>query len=211
MGGSVNITRGKFLAIYRAQDIDQITENQQFTSIFMNFASICRQNAVIVQKCNNYQKTVKMPMDIRKIKKLIDLINENNIAEIEIREEKESVHIVLNKQNLSFVPNEQLSSPKIQELKPNLPKEAQILQKETEKPKNTVNSPMVGTVYLSSAPGAKHFVEVGQPVKVGDTLCLIEAMKMFNKIEADRNGSITARLVENAQPVEYDQPLFVIE
>lgn len=140
-------------------------------------------------------------MDIRKIKKLIDLINENNIAEIEIREEKESVHIILNKQNMNFVPNEQAFVPKMQVIEPKLPVE----------PQNTLNSPMVGTVYLSSAPGAKHFVEVGQKVKAGETLCLIEAMKMFNKIEADRAGTITARLVENAQPVEYNQPLFVIE
>ena len=146
-------------------------------------------------------------MDIRKIKKLIDLINENNIAEIEIREEKESVHIILNKQNINFVPNEQAFAPKMQIIEPKLPAESQnIIDK-----KNTLTSPMVGTVYLSSAPGAKHFVEVGQKVKVGETLCLIEAMKMFNKIEADRAGTITARLVENAQPVEYNQPLFVIE
>jgi acetyl-CoA carboxylase biotin carboxyl carrier protein len=150
-------------------------------------------------------------MDIRKIKKLIDLINENNIAEIEIMEEKESIHIVLNKQNTNFVPNEQTYSPKIQVIEPVLPVETQNAQKEAARAKNTVNSPMVGTVYLSSAPGAKHFVETGQKVKVGDTLCLIEAMKMFNKIEADRSGTVTARLVENAQPVEYNQPLFIIE
>jgi len=150
-------------------------------------------------------------MDIRKIKKLIDLINENNIAEIEIREENESVHIVLNKQNVNFVSNEHLSSSKTQIIEPNLHIEAQDAQKEAVKAKNTINSPMVGTVYLSSAPGAKNFVEIGQKVKTGDTLCLIEAMKMFNKIEADKSGTVTARLVENAQPVEYNQPLFVIE
>jgi len=77
--------------------------------------------------------------------------------------------------------------------------------------KHTVNSPMVGSVYLTPAPGAKHFVEVGQHIKVGDTLCLIEAMKMFNRIEADKGGVVTAILVDNAQPVEYGQALFVIE
>lgn len=157
---------------------------------------------------------MKLPMDIRKIKKLIDLISENNIAEIEIREEKESVHIVLNKQHINFMQNEPTSSPKVQATEPKVLVEAQDsenIQKEVAKNKHTVNSPMVGTVYLSSAPGAKHFVEVGQKVKVGDTICLIEAMKMFNKIEADRAGTVTTLLVENAQPVEYNQPLFVIE
>jgi len=150
-------------------------------------------------------------MDIRKIKKLIDLINENNIAEIEIREEKESIHIVLNKQNLNLVPNEQPSSSKIQTIEQNLPEDLKTTIPDASKAKNTINSPMVGTVYLSATPGAKHFVEVGQKVKVGDTLCLIEAMKTYNKIEADKSGTITARLVENSQPVEYNQPLFAIE
>lgn len=150
-------------------------------------------------------------MDIRKIKKLIDLINENNIAEIEIREEKESIHIVLNKQNLNLVPNEQPSSSKIQTIEQNLPEDLKTTMPDASKAKNTINSPMVGTVYLSATPGAKHFVEAGQKVKVGDTLCLIEAMKTYNKIEADKSGTITTRLVENSQPVEYNQPLFVIE
>ncbi len=148
-------------------------------------------------------------MDIRKIKKLIDLIKENNIAEIEIKEEKESVHIILNRQSANFVSNEQAQVAKMQLSEVKSPVESQS-PKEIDK-KNTINSPMVGTVYLSATPGAKSFVEVGQKVKVGETLCLIEAMKMFNKIEADRAGTITARLVENAQPVEYNQPLFVIE
>lgn len=143
-------------------------------------------------------------MDIRKIKKLIELINENNIAEIEIREEKESVHIVLNSQSTHFVPNVALSAPNMQAI-------SQKVVPETTKPQSTVNSPMVGTVYLSSTPGAKHFVEIGQKVKAGDTLCLIEAMKMFNKIEADKAGTISTIMVENAMPVEYNQPLFVIE
>lgn len=147
-------------------------------------------------------------MDIRKIKKLIDLINENNIAEIEINEEKESIHIVSNRNIGNIVPNMQVSAPIIQQLeaKPTIEE-----QKPQHDAKNTVYSPMVGTVYLSSAPGSKNFVEVGQKVKVGDTLCLIEAMKMFNRIEADKEGVVVARMVENAQPVEYNQPLFVIE
>lgn len=150
-------------------------------------------------------------MDIRKIKKLIDLISENNIAEIEINEENESIHIVLNRQNTNMAPNVQMSAPIVQQLEPKLPVEAQKSQLDANNTKNTVNSPMVGTVYLTSAPGAKNFVEIGQAVKVGDTLCLIEAMKMFNRIEADKAGTITSRLVENGQPVEYNQPLFIIE
>ena len=77
--------------------------------------------------------------------------------------------------------------------------------------KHTIKAPMVGTVYLSATPGAKPFVEIGQTVKVGDVICLIEAMKMFNQIESDKAGTITARLVENGTPVEFNQPLFVIE
>jgi len=148
-------------------------------------------------------------MDIRKIKKLIDLVNENNIAELEIHEEKESVHIVLNKNNLPTSAN----------LLPSLPIAPTVEVKSLiEQPaainntsKNTINSPMVGSVYLSPSPGAKNFVEIGHKVKAGDTLCLIEAMKMFNRIEADRAGTITACLVSNGQPVEYNQPLFTIE
>jgi len=151
-------------------------------------------------------------MDIRKLKKLFDLINENNISEIEIHEEKESIRIVLNKQNLNLASNILESSSNLQQIEKKLPKESPEATKEQEsKAKYTVNSPMVGTIYLSSTPGAKHFVEIGQKIKAGDTLCLIEAMKMFNRIEADRDGTVTSRLVENAQPVEYNQPLFIIE
>ncbi|MEI8054697.1 MAG: acetyl-CoA carboxylase biotin carboxyl carrier protein [bacterium] len=142
-------------------------------------------------------------MDIRKIKKLIDLVNENNIAELEIHEEKESIRITLNKSIANFEPIMQTSAPIIQHSEPN--KAGAVIAK------HTVNSPMVGSVYLSATPGSKHFVDIGQQVKAGDTLCLIEAMKMFNRIESDKSGTITARLVENAQAVEYGQPLFVIE
>ena len=148
-------------------------------------------------------------MDIRKLKKLIDLVNENNIAEIEIQEEKESVHIILNKQQ-NLVPNVMVSAPNTQEIEQNS-QTAPGKAEDKNKDKYTINSPMVGTVYLSSAPGSKPFIESGQKIQEGDTLCLVEAMKMFNKIEADRSGTVTALLVENGQPVEYDQPLFVIE
>lgn len=144
-------------------------------------------------------------MDIRKVKKLIDLVKQTGINELEIREDKESVKITLNKQSLST----QINEPQFVVKNENCNKTP---DKTEEKPhKHTINSPMVGTVYLSPSPGAKHFVEIGQHVKSGDTLCLIEAMKMFNRIESDRDGVITERLVENTSPVEYEQPLFVIE
>lgn len=140
-------------------------------------------------------------MDIRKIKKLIELAQESGIVEIEVHEDKESVRINLNKQSTGFAPIMQQSEQKLPE-HPAKPAEIK---------KHTVNAPMVGSVYLSATPSSKHFVEVGQQVKAGDILCLIEAMKMFNRIESDKSGTVTARLIENAQPVEYDQPLFVIE
>lgn len=143
-------------------------------------------------------------MDIKKIKQIIDLVTENNIAELELHEDKESIRICLNKatpiitaQNQSAVMSTAIS--------------AEASKPDSSTPKHTVNSPMVGSVYLSTAPGAKHFVTVGQHVKPGDTLCLIEAMKMFNRIETDKAGIIAAILIDNAQAVEYNQPLFVIE
>lgn len=147
-------------------------------------------------------------MEISKIKELIDLINETGVAEIEIREGEESVRIT-----------RQVSAPIAQAIYP--PPQEQILASTEEMPEkvaaeegitgHVVHSPMVGTMYLAPSPGADSFVEVGQAVKVGDTLCIIEAMKMFNQIEADKAGKVKARLVENGQPVEYDQPLFIIE
>jgi acetyl-CoA carboxylase biotin carboxyl carrier protein len=148
-------------------------------------------------------------MDIRKIKKIIDLVNENNISELEIHEEKESIRISLSKPLANFVPNMQVSTPIMQSSEQKSLPEAN--KTEAVIAEHTVSSPMVGSVYLSSTPGSKHFVDIGQQVKVGDTLCLIEAMKMFNRIEADKSGTLTARLVENAQPVEYGQALFIIE
>jgi acetyl-CoA carboxylase biotin carboxyl carrier protein len=146
-------------------------------------------------------------MDIRKIKKIIDLVNENNIAELEVHEEKESIRVTLNK-NMANLASIVQASPSITQQT-----DAKQISEQSEKvdTRHSVKSPMVGSVYLSATPGAKHFVDIGQQVKVGDTLCLIEAMKMFNRIEADKSGTITARLVENAQPVEYGQPLFIIE
>ena len=146
-------------------------------------------------------------MDIRKIKKIIDLVNENNIAELEVHEEKESIRVTLNKNMANLAPIVQTFPSITQQT------DAKQISEQLEKvdTRHSVKSPMVGSVYLSATPGAKNFVDIGQQVKAGDTLCLIEAMKMFNRIEADKSGTITARLVENAQPVEYGQPLFIIE
>lgn len=153
-----------------------------------------------------------MAMDIRKIKKLIELAKESGIAEIEIHEEGESVRISLIStqvaQQVMAAPMPTYQVP--QESAPQMT--APVSSKESALAnKHTVKAPMVGTVYLSPSPGAKIFVEVGQTVKPGDVLCLIEAMKMFNQIEADKAGTITAKLVESGVPVEFNQPLFVIE
>lgn len=147
-------------------------------------------------------------MDLRKIRKLIELIQETGIAEIEICEGEESVRIT---RDSSKMATHHITTPPPA---PAHPSSAALPAKEQSSVltyKHVVKAPMVGTVYLSSAPGAKKFVEVGQPVKLGDTLCLIEAMKMFNQIEADKSGTIVAVLVETGVPVEFNQPLFAIE
>jgi acetyl-CoA carboxylase biotin carboxyl carrier protein len=152
-------------------------------------------------------------MDIRKIKKLIEMIGDSDIAEIEIREGEESVRI---SRYSSVAP---VSQPVVAMPLAGAVPQAQAFQpaaapKSEEGDRITghiVRSPMVGTFYRSPTPGAKAFVEVGQRVEVGDTLCIIEAMKILNQIEADKAGVVTKVLVENAQPVEYNQPLFIIE
>ena len=153
-------------------------------------------------------------MDIRKIKKLIELISETGVAEIEVKFGEQSVRISRPQQQPSVIPLTPtvISTPAELSATP-----TPTIVEAKEAPTSgtlkghSLKSPMVGTVYLSPTPGDKPFVEVGQQVSVGDTVCLIEAMKMFNKIEADRNGVISTRLVENEQPVEFDQPLFIIE
>ncbi len=141
-------------------------------------------------------------MDIRKIKKLIEIIEESDIAELEITEGEESVRI----SRYSSTAPAPAAAP--------LAIAAAATPAEPEEEKITghvVKSPMVGTYYRSASPGAKPFVDVGQAVNTGDTLCIIEAMKILNQIESDASGTVTKILVENAQPVEYGQPLFVIE
>jgi acetyl-CoA carboxylase biotin carboxyl carrier protein len=150
-----------------------------------------------------------MAMDIRKIKKLIELAKESGIAEIEIHEDGESVRISLASSKAMAPMPTFIAEP--QPAAPAAAQPAAAPAKDAHANKHTLKSPMVGTVYLSPSPGAKPFVEIGQTVKPGDVLCLIEAMKMFNQIEADKAGTITAKLVESGIPVEFNQPLFVIE
>jgi acetyl-CoA carboxylase biotin carboxyl carrier protein len=146
-------------------------------------------------------------MDIRKIKKLIELIEESDIAEIEIREGEESVRL----SRYSAKPQAQ-GAPLAMAAPAAAPATPAAAPAASEEPTgHVVRSPMVGTFYRSPTPGAKSFVELGSRVNAGDTLCIIEAMKILNQIEADKSGVIAKILVENAQPVEYNQPLFVIE
>lgn len=156
-------------------------------------------------------------MDIRKIKKLIDLIDETGVAEIEIKEKDESVRI--SRQYNGPVMQQAPMVTSVMPATTHAPVSAKTEEATPEKPKpvpqhkegHSVKSPMVGTAYLSPTPGAKPFVEVGQHVEAGAVLCLIEAMKMYNQIESDKAGIVSARMIENGQPVEYDQPLFIIE
>lgn len=151
-------------------------------------------------------------MDIRKVKKLIELLEESQVAEIEIHEGEESVRISRMPQCVPAQTLVQAAPPVMMaEAAAAAPVAAPMPADEPAVPEgHTVDSPMVGTFYEAASPGVKPFVEVGQQVSVGDTLCIIEAMKMLNQIEADKAGKVTARLVENGQPVEFGQALFVI-
>jgi acetyl-CoA carboxylase biotin carboxyl carrier protein len=145
-------------------------------------------------------------MDIRKVKKLIELLEESNIAEIEIHEGEESVRISRSGSTAAAM----LAPPPVPASVPATPAPATEAAEE-ELTGHIIRSPMVGTFYRAPAPGAKSFVEEGQQVKAGDTLCIIEAMKILNQIESDKTGKVTRVLVENGHPVEYNQPMFVIE
>jgi acetyl-CoA carboxylase biotin carboxyl carrier protein len=153
-------------------------------------------------------------MDLRKLKKLIDLVQESGIAELEITEGEEKVRI---NRSGGGMPAGVMQMPQMAPAMaaapavPAAPAAAAAAPDAPATPEgHVVKSPMVGTFYRSSAPGAKAFVEMGQSVNAGDTLCIIEAMKLLNEIEADQGGAIKAILVENGQPVEYGQPLFII-
>jgi acetyl-CoA carboxylase biotin carboxyl carrier protein len=148
-------------------------------------------------------------MDIRKVKKLIEMLEESSLAEIEIREGEEAIRIsrsptgnpVVHMAPAHIAPHH--AAPAIPAAAAAAPPAAPA--------GHAVASPMVGTFYRSSAPGAAPFVDIGNQVKVGDTLCIIEAMKMMNEIESDKAGVVKAILKENGQPVEYGEALFIIE
>ncbi|TNE78822.1 MAG: acetyl-CoA carboxylase biotin carboxyl carrier protein [Gammaproteobacteria bacterium] len=150
-------------------------------------------------------------MDIRKIKKLIELLEESNIGEIEIKEGEESVRISRNgpaaaapivmPAPIAHAAPAPAAAPAAATAEPEAPAEQEG---------HAIKSPMVGTFYRSPSPGAKVFVEVGQQVKAGDVLCIVEAMKMMNQIEADKSGTVGAILVEDGEPVEFDQPMIMI-
>jgi acetyl-CoA carboxylase biotin carboxyl carrier protein len=151
-------------------------------------------------------------MDLRKLKTLIDLVAESDIAELEVTEGESKVRIVkssaIPQNQMMMVPQQgvqQFSAPAA-----SAPAAAAAPAIPAEPTGHVVKSPMVGTFYRSSSPGAPAFIEVGSTVKEGDTLCIIEAMKLLNEIDADASGTITKILVENGQPVEFGQPLFVI-
>ncbi len=152
-------------------------------------------------------------MDIRKIKKLIELVEESGISELEIAEGEESVRISRGGSYAAAPVMHQVAAAPAPVAA--APAPAPVADSASSAPDeisgHVVKSPMVGTFYRSSAPGAKSFVDVGSQVNVGDTLCIIEAMKMMNQIEADKSGVIKQILVDNEEPVEFDQPLFVIE
>lgn len=152
-------------------------------------------------------------MDIRKVKKLIELLEESGISELEIKEGEESVRISRYSQNA------QIAAPIVAPAVTSAVDSSALMESASDNEQNTKNipdgheitAPMVGTFYRAPSPTSSPFVEVGQSVNAGDTLCIIEAMKMFNQIEADKSGVIAAILVENGEPVEYGQSLFVIQ
>jgi acetyl-CoA carboxylase biotin carboxyl carrier protein len=150
-----------------------------------------------------------MTMDIRKVKKLIELLEESGIAEIEIHEGEESVRISRQGQFAITAAAPIAPAPIAAPAAPAA--SAAVAPAEKEITGHVITSPIVGSFYRSSSPSSKAFVEVGQTVQVGDTLCIIEAMKIMNQIEADKEGTVKAILAENGEPVEFDQPLFIIE
>jgi acetyl-CoA carboxylase biotin carboxyl carrier protein len=150
-------------------------------------------------------------MDIRKVKKLIELLEESGIAELEISEGEESVRI---SRHPRMAPPAASPAREAAAAAPAPAPQLPATAAGEHKPRNddqTITSPMVGTYYSASAPGAKPFIEIGMEIKVGQILCIIEAMKMMNQIESDKAGRVTAILAKNGEPVEFGQPLFVIE
>ena len=148
-------------------------------------------------------------MDLRKIKKLIDLLEESNLAELEIKEGEEVVRLSRVPKGSVAVAPVAVAAPAVAAA-PVAAAPAAVPAAPAVPEGHVVKAPMVGTYYASASPGAPAFVKVGQQVKAGETLGIIEAMKMFNQIEADVGGTVQAILIDNGQPVEFDQPMFVI-
>ena len=151
-------------------------------------------------------------MDIRKVKKLIELLEESGIAELEIKEGEESVRISRIPAGMPVAAAPVMAAPAVAvTAAPAAVQAAEPVAAPEETPGHKVKSPMVGTYYSSASPTSGPFVEVGKNVNIGDTLCIIEAMKMMNQIEADKAGKVKQIILENGQPVEFDQVLFIIE
>jgi acetyl-CoA carboxylase biotin carboxyl carrier protein len=151
-------------------------------------------------------------MDLRKLKTLIDLVSDSNVSELEITEAEGKVRIVKSAPAPIAMVTQTMNAPVAAAAPAPVAAAAPVAAVVEAVPAgHTVKSPMVGTFYRSSSPGAKSFVEIGSQVKEGDTLCIIEAMKILNEIEADKSGTITQILTENGQAVEYGAPLFIIE
>ena len=150
-------------------------------------------------------------MDVRKIKKLIDLLEDSHVAEIEIKEGDDSVRISRTSSAAPVVAAVAAPAPVAMATPASAATPEPAAEEDRIPSGHIIEAPMVGTFYRAASPGAKAFVEVGQEVKSGDTLCIIEAMKMLNQIEADKSGTVKAVLVENEQPVEFGQPLIIID
>lgn len=149
-------------------------------------------------------------MDLRKLKTLIDLVSESNVSELEITEAEGKVRIV------KSMPMGMMAAPVTYAMAPTAPATNPVMDvapmsAPVEPASHAVTSPMVGTFYRSASPGAKHFVEIGDTVKVGQTICIVEAMKILNEIESDKAGVVKKILIDNGQAVEYGQPLLIIE
>ena len=148
-------------------------------------------------------------MDLRKLKTLIDLVSESNVSELEITEAEGKIRIV--KGGGAMVQHFMPVSQSVPQAQPVAQAAAAVVAVAPVDTGHTVKSPMVGTFYRSASPGAKSFVEIGDAVKEGDTLCIIEAMKILNEIESDKTGTVRKILADNGQAVEYGQPLFIID
>ena len=149
-------------------------------------------------------------MDLRKLKKLIDLVQESGISELEVTEGEEKVRIAKHYGAVAAPQQQYYAAPMPMPGAPAAPSSVNLDEEDDLPEGHVVKSPMVGTFYRSPSPGAEAFVQIGQSVKQGETLCIIEAMKLLNEIEADASGVVKAILLDNGEPVEFGEPLFVI-